>query len=155
MSCGAKMTAEDFMKEALKEAHKAYQKGETPIGAVAVYHNKIIARGYNQREKKESVLSHAELIVLKKACKKLKSWRLEEVEIYVTLEPCIMCAGAMIQARIPSLIYGAKNSRFGAHTGPMNLFSGAYNHNVTVRGGVLEEECSFLLTSFFKDLRKK
>ncbi|MDE5715876.1 MAG: tRNA adenosine(34) deaminase TadA [Anaeroplasmataceae bacterium] len=149
------MTSEYFMKEALKEAQKAYKKKETPIGAVAVYHNKIIARAHNQRETKRNAISHAEVLVINRACKKLKSWRLDEVIIYVTLEPCIMCAGAMIQARIKEVVYGAKNLRFGAHTGPLNLFNAEYNHFVQIQSGVLESECKTILSNFFKELRNK
>ncbi len=149
------MNHEYFMQEALKEAKKAYQRNETPIGAVAVYQNRIIARAYNRRENQQDATSHAELLVIRKACKKLKSWRLEEVSIYVTLEPCVMCAGAMIQARVKNVFYGAKNARFGAHTGALNLFEVNFNHHVDITGGVLEEECASLLSSFFKNLRNK
>ena len=149
------MKHEYFMQEALKEAKKAYQQKETPIGAVAVYQNEIIARAYNKRETKQDATSHAELLVIQKACKKLKSWRLEGVTIYVTLEPCVMCAGAMIQARVDQVYYGAKNPRFGAHAGALNVFEVSFNHSVNVTGGILEEECSRLLSSFFKDLRSK
>lgn len=155
MSCDYQMKHEYFMKEALKEAKKAYAKGETPIGAVAVYEDKIIARAYNQRESKQDALLHAELQVIQRACKKLGSWRLENVSIYVTLEPCVMCAGAMIQARVENVFYGAKNDRFGAHHGAINLFEVPFNHFVYVEGGILEEECSRLISSFFKELRLK
>lgn len=144
-----------FMKEALKEAKKAYQQEETPIGAVAVYDGKIIARAHNQRQQKQDTTMHAELQVIKRACKKLNSWRLEEVTLYVTLEPCIMCAGAIIQARIPRVYYGAKNNRFGAHQGAIRLFDVPFNHQVEVIGGILEEECSKYISDFFKELREK
>lgn len=155
MSCDKKMRHEYFMKEALKEAKKAYLKNETPIGAVAVYKDKIIARAHNLRETKQDSTMHAELQVIQKACKKLGTWRLENVSVYVTLEPCVMCAGAMIQARMGNVYYGAKNDRFGAHQGAINLFGVPFNHQVNVIGGILEEECSSMLSSFFKDLRLK
>ena len=141
------------MNEALKEARKSFKKGETPIGAVIVYKNEIIARAHNLRESKKDVTYHAEVLAIKKACKKLKSWRLEDCDIYVTLEPCIMCAGAIIQSRMRGCYYGAKNDRFGAHTGPLNLFEAKYNHKVEVKGGILKEQCSKLMSSFFKEIR--
>lgn len=155
MSCGKKMNHEIFMKEALKEAQKAYEKQETPIGAVAVYEGKIIARAHNLRETKQDATMHAELQVIQKACKKLGIWRLENVSIYVTLEPCVMCAGALIQARVEHVYYGAKNDRFGAHQGAIRLFDVDFNHHIPVEGGILEEECSSLISAFFKELRIK
>ena len=149
------MNDEFYMNEALKEAKKAYKLQETPIGAVAVYEDQIIARAYNQREKKQNTLLHAEIQVIQKACKKLKSWRLEGVRIFVTLEPCVMCAGAMIQARVEEVIYGAENVRFGEHTGPVNLFSVEYHHKIKVTPNVLKEECSTLISDFFKEMRNK
>ena len=141
------------MNEALKEAYKSFKKNETPIGAVVVYNNKIIAKAHNLRESKKDATYHAEILAIKKACKRLKSWRLEECDIYVTLEPCIMCAGAIIQSRIRTCYYGAKNDRFGAHTGPVNLFEAKYNHKVEVEGKILQEPCSKVLTDFFKKMR--
>ena len=155
MSCDKKMKHEHFMKEALKEAKKAYLKNETPIGAVAVYEDEIIARAHNLRETRQDSTKHAEVQVIQKACKKLGTWRLENVSIYVTLEPCVMCAGAMIQARVENVYYGAKNDRFGVHQGAINLFGVPFNHQVNVTGGILEEECSSMISSFFKDLRLK
>ncbi|MCM1130205.1 MAG: tRNA adenosine(34) deaminase TadA [Roseburia sp.] len=149
------MMHEYFMREALKEAKKAYSKNETPIGAVAVYEDKIIARAHNLRETKQDSTMHAELQVLQKACKKLGTWRLEQVSVYVTLEPCVMCAGAMIQARVKNVFYGAKNNRFGAHQGAIHLFDVPFNHQINVIGGILEEECATMISSFFKDLRLK
>ena len=145
----------EYMSLALKEAHKAFKIGETPIGAVLVYEGKVIAKAHNKREKKQDVSCHAEILAIKRACKKLKSWRLEGCSIYVTLEPCIMCAGAMIQSRIQNCYYGATNKRFGSHTGDINLFSGNYNHKVNVVGGILEEECSNLISNFFKEVRNE
>lgn len=146
---------EIFMKEALKEAKKAYKKKEVPIGAVIVYKNKIIARGYNLRESKNNSLLHAEIIAIEKACKKLKSWRLEECELYVTLEPCPMCSGAIIQSRIKNIFFGAKDPKSGCAISKALLFEpGLFNHNVNVAGGILEGECTQLLKDFFKELRK-
>lgn len=147
------MMNEIFMKEALKQASKAYAIGEIPVGAVLVYQNKIIAKAYNKREQKQDATAHAELLVIQKACKVLQSWRLEDCSLYVTLEPCAMCAGAIIQARIKNVFYGAKNERFGVHQGPVNLFDVPFNHQVEVKGGILEEECSELISKFFKNLR--
>ena len=153
MSCGKKMTNEQLMEEALKEAKKAYDKNETPIGAIAVYEGKIIARAHNLRESKQDSTMHAEIQVIKKACSKLGTWRLEDVTIFVTLEPCVMCAGAIIQSRIKKVVYGAKNDRFGVHQGAIRLFDVDFNHRVEVEGGVLKEKCSSMLSSFFKHLR--
>lgn len=143
------------MIEALKQASKAYLLGEVPVGAVIVHNDKIIARGYNLREKKQSISSHAELIAIEKAAKKIGSWRLEECDIYVTLEPCPMCSGAIIQSRINNLYFGAYDFRTGAAGSVLNLFDIPFNHKVNVVGGILEEECSKIIKDFFKDLRKK
>jgi len=146
---------EFFMKEALKEAQKAYKCKEVPIGAVIVYKNKIIGRGYNLREKKNSALMHAEIVAISKACKKLKSWRLEDCELYVTLEPCPMCAGAIIQSRIKKVFFGAFDKKAGCAGSTFDLFEkGKFNHDVEVTGGVLREDCAALLKTFFKELRK-
>ncbi len=146
---------EFFMREALEEAKKAYKRKEVPIGAVVVYKNKIIARGYNLRESKRNSLLHAEIIAISKACKKLKSWRLEECDLYVTLEPCPMCAGAIIQSRIKNIFFGAYDGKAGCIESKVQLFkSGLFNHDVNVVGGVLESECSQLLKDFFSELRK-
>lgn len=143
-----------FMKEALKEAKKAYLKGEVPVGAVIVANGKIIARAHNNREEKQQVSGHAEMIVIKKAANKLKTWRLEDLELYVTLEPCPMCAGAIIQSRIKTVYYGAKDLKSGVASSIMNLFDYPFNHSVNVVGGILEQESSQLLKDFFKELRK-
>lgn len=142
------------MKRALKEAKKAYKKGEVPIGAVVVKDNKIISKAYNQRETKQDPTGHAEIIALKKASKKIKSWRLEDCDIYVTLEPCPMCAGAIIQARIKNLYFGAYDFKSGAASSAINLFNYPWNHQVKVKGGILESESKELLQTFFKSLRK-
>ena len=141
------------MKEALKEAKKAYRIGEIPVGAVIVLDDKIIARGYNKREGKQSVLSHAEIEAIKKAEKKIGSWRLEEAKLYVTLEPCPMCAGAIIQSRIKEVYYGASDPKTGAVGSVLNLFDYKFNHQVIYQGGILALECQDLITSFFKELR--
>lgn len=146
---------EIFMREALKQALKAYQNGEIPVGAVIVYQDKIIAKAYNKREKKQDATAHAELLAIQKACVALNSWRLEDCSLYVTLEPCAMCAGAIIQARIKNVFYGAKNARFGVHQGPINLFEVPFNHKVHIEGGILEQDCSKLISSFFEKLRIK
>ena len=143
-----------YMKIALKEAKKAYKKGEVPIGAVVVKDNKVIARAHNLRESKHDPTGHAEIIAIKKASKKLKSWRLEDCDIYVTLEPCPMCAGAIIQARIKNLYFGAYDSKSGAASSAINLFNYPWNHQVKVNGGILEMESKMLLKEFFKPLRK-
>lgn len=146
---------EYYIKEALKEARKAYLIDEVPVGCVIVKDDKIIARGYNKREKLESSLAHAEIIAIKKACKRLNSWRLDDCIMYITLEPCVMCGGAIIQSRIPKVIYGAYDYRFGVHKSKFNLFDIQFNHIVDINGGVLEEECSKMISSFFKELRNK
>ena len=143
------------MKEALKEAKKAYLLGEVPVGAVIVYKDKIIARGHNTRETEQTVLGHAEINAIKKASKKIGSWRLEDCDIYVTLEPCAMCSGAIIQSRIKNLYFGAYDPKTGACGSVLNLFDYPFNHKVNVAGGVLEEECSRIIKDFFKDLRQK
>ena len=143
------------MKKAIEEAKKAYSIDEVPIGCVIVYDGKIIARAHNEREKKQSSLAHAEILAISKACKKLNSWRLEDCTMYITLEPCAMCSGAIIQSRIPKVIYGAYDYRFGAHKSITNLFDVKFNHEVDIEGGLLEDECKTLITSFFKELRMK
>ncbi len=143
------------MKAALAEAKKAYLIAEVPVGAVIVYNDKIIARGHNTREVDQSVLGHAELNAIKKANKKIGSWRLEECDIYVTLEPCPMCSGAIIQSRIKNLYFGAYDLKGGACGSVFNLFDYSFNHKVNVVGGVMEEECSRIIKDFFKELRQK
>ena len=141
------------MKYALKEAKKAYEIGEIPVGCVIVYNDKIIARAYNKRENNNISTAHAEILAINKACKKLNSWRLEDCDIYITLEPCAMCAGAIIQSRIKNCYYGAYDYRFGAHKSIINLFDVKFNHNVNIYGGILEDECSKIIKDFFKELR--
>ena len=143
-----------FMKEALKEASKAYVKGEVPVGAVIVKDNKIIARAHNLREVKQLSLAHAEILAIEKACRKLKSWRLDDCDLYVTLEPCLMCAGNIIQSRIGRVVYGTKDPKNGAHTSKTQAFDIRFNHKVEVHSGVLAKESSDLLKKFFIALRK-
>lgn len=145
---------EYFMAEAIKEAMKAYNKKEVPVGCVIVYEDKIIARAHNLREKMNSATAHAEILAINKACKKIGSWRLENTKIYVTLEPCPMCAGAIINARISELIYGAKEPKSGVASSITNLFEEKFNHKVLVKSGILQEEISLMLKRFFKELRE-
>lgn len=146
---------EFFMREALKEAKKAEKKGETPVGAVIVRGGKVIARAHNLRESKKNALQHAEILAINKACKKLRGWRLIGCSLYVTLEPCPMCAGAIINSRIEKVVYGASDKKAGSTGSIVNLFELPYNHKPTLVSGVLEKECAEILTRFFKDLRKK
>lgn len=145
-----------FMKAAIKEAEKAYQLDEAPIGCVIVFDNKIIARGYNRRNTDKSTLAHAELIAIKKACKKRGDWRLEGCKMYITLEPCQMCAGAIVQARMDEVIIGCLSPKAGCAGSVINILQmEAFNHQVKITKGVLEEQCTLLLSSFFKELREK
>lgn len=147
---------ETFMKQALRQAKKAYDIGDVPIGCVIVHEDKVIARGYNKRNKQKTTLAHAELLAIKKASKVLGDWRLEECTIYVTLEPCQMCAGAIVQARIPKVVIGSMNPKAGCAGSVLNLLEmKEFNHQVDITYGVLQEPCSEILTSFFKELRKK
>ena len=146
---------EKFMKEALKEAQKAYNKLEVPVGAVIVKDGKIIARAYNQKEEKHDTTNHAEILAIKKASKKIESWRLTDCDMYVTLEPCSMCAGALIQARIRKVYIGANDEKTGACGTVLNLLEDYdFNHKVEVQRNVLKEECENILKKFFKELRK-
>ena len=149
-------TDERFMREAIRQAHKAAALGDVPIGCVIVRQGQIIARGYNRRNADKSVLSHAEIISMKKACKKLGDWRLEDCTMYVTLEPCQMCAGAMVQARLKKAVIGSMNTKAGCAGSVLNILQmDAFNHQVEVERGVLEDECSALLSGFFADLREQ
>ena len=136
-------TDEKYMRAALKQAEKAYNLGETPIGCVIVHEDKIIARGYNRRNTDKNPLAHAEVAAIRKASKKLGDWRLEECTLYVTLEPCQMCAGAIVQSRIPRVVVGCMNPKAGCTGSILNLTT-----------GVLEEECSQLMKQFFRELRE-
>ncbi|MBR1848744.1 MAG: tRNA adenosine(34) deaminase TadA [Lachnospiraceae bacterium] len=145
---------ETYMKAALTQAKKALALGEVPIGCVIVHEGKIIGRGYNRRNTDKSTLSHAEISAIKKATKVIGDWRLEECDLYVTLEPCQMCAGAIVQARIPRVFIGAMNPKAGCAGSIYNLLEEpAFNHQVEVTRGLLEEECSTILKTFFKELR--
>ena len=147
---------EKFMKEAIRQAKKAGTIGDVPIGCVIVHEGKIIARGYNKRNKNKTVLAHAELLAMSKACKIIGDWRLEECTMYITLEPCQMCAGAIVQARIPRVVIGSMNPKAGCGGSILNLLEmQEFNHQVDVTRGVLEEECSEMLSSFFRELRRK
>ena len=132
---------EKFMREALKQAKRAYEKGEIPVGAVIVKDNKIIARAYNEKEEKKDTTRHAEIIAIQKASKKLNAWRLSGCEMYVTLEPCSMCAGALIQARIKKLYIGTMDEKTGACGSVINLFRYEFNHKIEVETGVLQPKC--------------
>ena len=142
-----------YMGEALALAVQAAAEGEVPVGCVIVCHDKIVGRGRNRRELGKSALAHAEMEAIDQACKTLGGWRLWECTLYVTLEPCPMCAGAIINARIPRVVYGASDSKCGACGSVCSLFSMAFNHHPTVESGVREEECSELLQEFFRQLR--
>lgn len=147
---------EIYMGEAIKQAKRAYRREETPIGCVIVYQDKIIARGYNKRNMKKNTLAHAEILAINKASKVLGDWRLEDCTMYVTLEPCPMCAGAIVQARIPRVVIGSMNLKAGCAGSVLNLLQqNGLNHQVEITKGVLAEECSGLMTSFFRELRKK
>ena len=143
-----------YMKEALKEAKKAAKAGEVPIGCVIVYEDKIIGRGYNKRNTKKTTLAHAELIAIQKASKVMGDWRLEDCVMYVTLEPCQMCSGAIVQARITEVVVGAMNPKAGCAGSILNILQmEEFNHQVELTTGVMKEECEAVLKDFFKDLR--
>ena len=149
------MEKNDFMKLAIKEAKKAYEKQEIPIGVLIVKEGKIISRAYNLKETKQDTIEHAEIRAIKKASKKLGTWRLNGCEMYTTLEPCPMCAGAIIQARIKKLYIGTMDEKTGAAGSKLNIFEDfTFNHKVEVETGILEKECKQILQSFFKELRK-
>lgn len=150
------MNNEKWMKEAIKQAKKAAQKDEVPIGCVIVKDDQIIARAYNKREMKQCSTAHAEILAIEKACKKLGSWRLEDCDLYVTIEPCPMCSGAIIQSRIRNVIFGAYDPKGGCMGSNMNINDvRGFNHYPDIEGGILQDECSRLLKEFFKAKRKK
>lgn len=145
---------EKYMKDAMKQAKKAYALGEVPIGCVIVHEGKIIGRGYNRRNTDKNTLAHAEITAINKASRKIGDWRLEECTLYVTLEPCQMCAGAIVQARIPQVVMGCMNPKAGCAGSILNILEmPAFNHQVMVTRGVLEQECSEMLKTFFSELR--
>ena len=145
-----------YMKEAIKEAKKAAAIDEVPIGCVIVCNNKIIARGHNVRETKKNPIGHAEIIAIQKASKKLNSWRLEDCELYVTIEPCIMCSGAIIQSRIKRVYFGAKDFKGGAFGSSIDVLGAKdINHHPEIYPGIMEEECSLLIKNYFKSKREQ
>lgn len=147
---------ERFMKEALKEAKKAYDKLEVPVGCVIVKDGKIVARAHNLKESKKDTTKHAEILAIQKASKKLDAWRLLDCDMYVTLEPCSMCAGAIVNSRIRNLYIGTMDKKTGAAGSVLNLFEDfTFNHKVTVQNGILKEQCEKILKDFFKELRKR
>lgn len=154
--CLKKMSNDErYMREALKEAKKAYEKQEIPVGAVIVYQDKIIARGHNTRVNEKQVFTHAEIKAITKACKKINSWVLEDCTLYVTLEPCMMCAGAILQSRIKRVVYATQEPKHGVIESIDEVFNNPkLNHNVLVTKGILQEESSKLLKNFFHELRQ-
>ena len=147
---------EKYMKAAIREAKKAYRLDEVPIGCVIVQNDKIIARGYNRRNTDKNTLAHAEVSAIKKASKKTGDWRLEDCTMYVTLEPCQMCAGAIVQARVDRVVMGSRNAKAGCAGSVINLLQmEEFNHQVELTEGVLKEECSALMSGFFRELREK
>lgn len=149
-------TDEKYMKEAIKQAKKAYAIGEVPIGCVIVYEDKIIGRGYNRRTIDKNTLAHAELQAIRKASKKMDDWRLEGCTMYVTLEPCQMCSGAIVQSRMDRVVVGCMNPKAGCAGSILNLLNvPEFNHQVELTTGVLGEECSQMMKAFFKELREK
>lgn len=155
-SCEASGTDEKFMRQAIKQAKKAYALDETPIGCVIVHEGKVIGRGYNRRNTDKSPLAHAEITAIRKASRKIGDWRLEECTLYVTLEPCQMCAGAIVQSRLTRVVVGCMNPKAGCAGSIFNLLDvKEFNHQVELTTGVLGEECSGLMKQFFKELRER
>ena len=147
---------ERYMKEAIKQAKKAYALGEVPIGCVIVYQDQIIGRGYNRRTIDKNTIAHAEMMAIKKASKKMDDWRLEDCTMYVTLEPCQMCSGAIVQSRMKKVVIGCMNPKAGCAGSILNLLQmEEFNHHVEIEIGVLGEECSQMMKQFFKELREK
>lgn len=148
-------TDEKYMKEAIRQAKKAYALGETPIGCIIVYQDKVIGRGYNRRTVDKNTLAHAELIAIRKACRKIGDWRLEGCTMYVTLEPCQMCSGAIVQSRMTRVVVGCMNPKAGCAGSVLNLLQMPdFNHQAELVTGVLEEECSQMMKAFFRELRE-
>ena len=147
---------EKYMSQALKEAKKAYEKDEIPVGAIIVKNNKIIARAHNLKESKKNAICHAEILAIQKACKKLNSWRLNDCQMYVTLEPCSMCAGALINSRIDKVYIGTLDEKTGACGSKLNLLNDyKFNHKVEIEKNILKEDCEKILKDFFENLRKR
>lgn len=150
------MNDEYYMREALKEAKKAYDKDEVPIGAIMVRNDEIIARGYNKRNTMKNPLYHAEIEIINEASKKVNDWRLEDCTLYVTVEPCPMCAGAIVQARIPRVVFGTRNKKAGCAGSVIDVLNEPMlNHQVDVTEGILEYECSEIMSTFFREFRKR
>ena len=150
------MNDDFFMKEALREAQKAYEKGEVPVGAVAVYKNQIIGRGHNQTEQLQDPTAHAEILAITAAANALSSWRLNDVEMFATLEPCTMCAGALVLARVKRIIFGTRDPKFGGCGSVFNIVSEKkLNHQIEITAGVMENEAVTLMKSFFREKREK
>lgn len=150
------MDYEFFMQEAYKEALKAYELNEVPIGCVIVKDSNIISRGYNRRNIEKNTLKHAELIAIDKACDVLNDWRLEDTTLFVTVEPCPMCTGAILQSRISKVVFGTKNVKAGCCGSVINMLDNSgFNHKAEIVEGILEEQCSLLMKDFFKNLRRK
>ena len=149
------MDKEFFMKAALKEAKKAYNRGEVPVGAVVVKDNEIISKGYNLKESKNNTIKHAEIIAIEKASKAMNSWRLEDCDIYITMEPCPMCMGAIINSRIRKIYYGVSDKKSGACGSVIDLTKYKFNHIPKYEKNILKNECRKILQQFFKDLRIK
>lgn len=148
------MEPEDYMRQALELAGLAAQNGDVPVGCVVVSGGRVVGRGYNRREKDGDALAHAEVEAIRQACRTLGGWRLQNAALYVTLEPCPMCAGAIINARMRSVYYGAKDEKAGACGSVLNLFEERFNHKPRVYGGILEPECAAMLQGFFRSLRE-
>lgn len=146
---------ETFMREALTLAKTAASMGEVPVGAVVVCDDKVVGRGYNRRESDKNALAHAEITAIDEACRTLGGWRLWKCDLYVTLEPCPMCAGAIINSRIKTVYFGAKDEKAGSLGTVTNLFEIPYNHKPEIQSGILEDECSAVLTDFFRELRDR
>ena len=150
------MNDKKYMNLALKEAQIAYNNGDVPVGCVIVLNDKVIAKAHNVRYKKNDALGHAEVVAIQKACKKLNSWILEDATIYVTLEPCLMCAGAILNARIKRLVYATEEPKFGAIESVINVFDNEkFNHSIEIEKNILKEKSTMLLKTFFKELRNK
>ena len=147
---------ENFMRLAIREAQKAYKNGDVPVGAIIVRNGKIIAKAYNRKEKKQNAIYHAEVLAINKACKKLKSFRLDDCEMFVTLEPCPMCSGAILSCRLKRVCFGAYDNNYGCVGSKYNFLEDKdFEHLIKNEGGILEEECKNLIKNFFVDIRKK
>ena len=145
---------EYYMKIALEEAKKAYGKGEVPVGAVLVVDGVVVAKNHNRREENQQALAHAEVLVIEEACRKIGFWRLDNSTLYTTVEPCVMCSGVIVQARIEKVVYGAKDEKYGCCGTLFNLVDNpSFNHRAEIISGILKEECSSIMTNFFRELR--